>query len=871
MRRWWFRNRERDLDDEIQAHVRMAFAERLARGEDPKTAWVEVHREFGNATLIRETTRSMWPFSRFNRYWADVRYALRGLRRSPGFTVLAVMSLGLGLGATTTAFSWIDSFLLRPLPGVRDQRQLVAVHATDSAGQEYNRISYPQYLEWSRSSRNLSGLVVASMNQMSMRTGGAAERVWVQLVSGNFFQVLGVPPAVGRLLQPADERSSALVAVISDGLWRRRFSGDSAVIGRTLTINGRALAIIGVAPRGFHGTVMGVGLDAWVPVTTTPVFYPGNASLTTAGWLWLSGIGRLRPGSTAARASADFAALGSVGEPGAAGRGGKATIRSLAREELGRLLHPLLLTLFGIAFAILIVACTNAANLLLVRGANRSREIGIRQAVGASRRRVIGQLLIETTVIAGLGGIVGAAMVIASRRVLGYLMPPLGVPLDLESRLDVRVLVVLFALVLGTVMAVGLLPAFRSVDDQITPRLRGHARGGRSRLRAALMAAQMAVSFVVLIAAGLFVRSLASVPRMNLGFSDPEQLLLISTDFGLAGLDEERSGVATRALLDRATAIRGVVGVTATTTVPMNLAGGLGDVIVRVPGYDPAPGERMAVGQAAVGPGYFGIIGNPLVRGRDFGPGDRKGAAEVVVVSESFARRFFGHGDPIGRSIETGGRSATIVGVAGDTKWNLANEPDQPFVFFALAQHPWSGITLVVRTARTGPDPWTIAEPIRRAFAAVNPDLPPVDIRTMKDNMGSAFFVQAIGAKALGLLGGVALLLAAVGLFGTLSYSLLQRTKEIGLRIALGSGRGRAVEAGLKPVVGSVAVGGVVGAGLALGVGHLISGQLVGVQPTDAATYLGTALLLVGISAAASLVPVQRAASVEPMDVLRTD
>ncbi|MFN0180500.1 MAG: ADOP family duplicated permease [Gemmatimonadales bacterium] len=870
--RWFWRRREEELDEEIQTHLRMAVQERMARGEDPATAAREARREFGNVTRVRETTRAMWAFAAVEQGWRDLRYALRGFRRTPGFTVVTIASLAVGLGGTATAFTWVDSFLLRPFPGVRQADRLVAIHAIDSSGQEYNRVSYPQYLAWRQATNTLSGLVVFNMGQMSLRFEGAAERAWVQHVSADYFEVLGVGAALGRTLLPEDERQAALVAVISDGLWRHRFRADSLIVGRAITLNGQGVTIVGVTPPGFRGTMMGTRMDAWVPVTTIATFFPGNASLTTPGWFWLTAAGRLRVGATAEQAAAELATMAERSPGTPIRRSGTAAVRPISQEELGKLLHPLLFGLLGVAAAVLLVACTNAASLLIARGATRTREIGVRLAMGASRGRLVTQLLIETGAIAVAGGVGGLALALAGRRVLGQLMPPLGVPVELESQIGGRSVVFLFVLVLGATLMCGLLPALRTVRADILPGLREGlgATVRRSRLRSGLIVGQVATSVMVLFTAGLLVRSLSHARAMDPGFRDPRQLLLVSTDFTLANVDERQGRAELTTLIDRVRTLSGVSEATYTTSVPMNLAGGLGGIGIRIPGYQPAAGESMVAGQAWVGARYFSTLGSPMVAGRDFDGGDREGGRAVAVVNETFVRRYLRGREPIGLEIEAGGRQVTVIGVAKDTKAHLISEAPEPFLHFPHPQSRqfWSGVTLIVRTVG---DPTAMIAAIRRAFASVDADLPPLDPRTMHDNMASSFFVQSIGAQVLGALGAVTLLLAAIGLYAVLGQTVSQRRREIGLRMALGAGIHRVIRMVVGDTYRLLALGMVVGSLMGLGAGRLISGQLFGVRPTDLVAFAMVVVTLTVAAAIASLVPVRRATRIDPMTALRLD
>ena len=798
----------------------------------------------------------------------DLRFALRALRKRPGLTLVAVLSLGLGIGANTTVFTWMNTFVLRPLPAVPAFSRIVAIH-THAPGDAAWSVSYPNLRDWRAQSRSLD-IAAAAMGQLGLRgQDGTIERAWTGMASGNYFDVLGVQPALGRLLTLRDEDQRAPVVVLGYAYWQRRFAGDSTIVGRHLELNGHVLEVIGVAAPRFGGTTIGLQLDAYVPVTLVPALM-GLSGMDGRGNEFLDGVGRIRAGWTLVQARQE---LDAVAKRVAAANGDDDArngvfVKPLADEGAASFLIPVLIALLGVTALVLLIACANVANLLLARAIARRREIGIRLALGAGRWRLIRQLLTESLALGLLAGGVGVFLAYWSRDALARMLPPAPFPINLAFDVDGRVLLFALAAALAATMVFGLFPALQASNPALVPTLKDEIGGGpahRSRLQSALVISQVALSLVALVCAGLFLRSLQASRHADVGFTGADHVLLVSTDLHLAGVPDSQRVALTSQLLDRLRAVPGVAAASLSMTSPLGF-GGASSWGTAPEGYAPQRGENMSIEYQEVGSDYFRAMGIPVLRGRDIERGDAAGALAVAVVNEAFVQRFWPGRDGIGLRFRRGGIWRTVVGVAKQGKYHTLTEPARAMVYVPYAQEPRNDFDVLVRA--TG-DPRVLARAVRQAFNETNPDLPFLDVRTMAEHMQAALFVQSVGATMLAAFGSMALLLAAIGLFGVLSYHVSQRTREIGVRVALGAGRREVVGMVVGRATRLVGVGLAAGLALAVGAGELLRSQLIGVGPHDPLTYLGIALLLALVALGASWLPARRAARVDPMVALR--
>ncbi|MGE0353682.1 MAG: ABC transporter permease [Gemmatimonadales bacterium] len=800
---------------------------------------------------------------------SDFRLALRGLVRSPGLTLLIVLSLALGIGANTTVFTWMDTLVFRPLPVVPQPDRLVVLEARAPGGGGWS-LSYPAWRDWNAAQRSFEGIAGFKFSQLSLRDEGdpQAQRVWGLAVTGNYFDVLQVRPMLGRTFLPDEEAASALVAVISHGLWQRKFHGDSGVIGHQVMVNGSAVTIVGVVPPRFGGTTVGLGFDMWLPVTLL-----NGAGIERRGNHWLDAFARLKPGVTLGQARADLDAVaGRLAREHPDSDPHGSVVTPFSEDGAPSWFRPIFAALLGITALVLLIACANVANLLLARAIARQREIGVRVALGASRWRIIRQLLTESAVLAVLAGGAGILVAFVSRNLLLAFIPATPFPVALDIQLNPRILA--FAVLVSVLTAVvfGLVPALRASRPDLIPTLKdelGSGIGARSRLRSTLVAGQIALSVIALVAAGLFVRSLRNAQAVDPGFRDPAHLLLISTDLTLAGYESQAPAqeVLDR-LLAKIRAVPGVAEASYASAIPLGF-GGSSSSRLEVEGYQPAADENMSIENNRVGPGFFPAMGVPLLEGRGILETDRSDAARIAVVNQAFAERYWPGEDPIGRRFNAGGDVwYTVVGIAQTGKYHKLSESPEPYVYFPNAMRFRYDLDFLVRTSSA---PEALVAPLRRAFAEVDPNIPFLDPRTMEDHIGAAVFIQRIGAWLLAGFGTLALLLSAIGIYAVVWFGVSRRTREIGVRVALGASRRDVLGLIVGQSMRVAAIGMALGIVGALGVGRLLQSQLFGVNPRDPLTFSAIALVLSVVAIVASWLPARKAAGVDPVVALKSE
>jgi putative ABC transport system permease protein len=810
----------------------------------------------------------------------DLRFGVRRLLKSPGFTAVAVASLALGIGANTAIFSLVNAVLLRPLPVEKPERLVsVSVLGKDDSMLAF---SYPTYKDYrDRSGEVLAGLFAERLAPMSLSRGGNNERVWGYLVTGNYFDVLGVAAARGRTFTPEEDRAAlaAPVAVLSHACWLRRFGGDPSVVGRDVLLNGHTFRVVGVMPEGFSGAEIVYTPEVWVPMTMQEWIEPGNAWLERRSTQNIFAIGRLKDGVTTEQAEAALNLLaGQVGREYPDTNEGQKIVLvppGFIVPQLRGAMVGFVAVLMGTVGLVLLIACTNLANLLLARASARRKEIALCVALGASRWRLVRQLLTESLLLALAGGAAGLLLAVWILGLVAAYRPPLDVPVWIEAAVDWRVLLFALGASLLTTVLFGLAPALQATRTDLVPALKdagGQAGRSRSRLRGALVVAQVTLSLVLLVAAGLTLRALARLQTTSPGFA-VENGLVASFDLGLQGYDKARGREFQRRLVERVRALPGVRAASLTDLFPLSLNYSSNDVYI-----EGRPGSRGAnvplAMVASVEHEYFDAMGIPVVAGRPFAERDDERAPHVVVVNETFARRFFPGADPardaIGKRMSFRGDEGPwneIVGVAKDGKYWTIGEAPQMFVYSPTAQGYDPAVTLVVRTA--GGDPRSLVPALNAEVRAMDPELPLYDVKTVEAHMGVSLFPARVAAALLGGFGLLALLLAGMGVYGVVSYAAAQRTREIGIRMALGARRGDV----LRLVAGRGML--LVGLGVCLGlVGafaltRFMEGVLYGVSATDPVTFaLGVAVLL-GVALLACLVPARRATKVDPMVALR--
>ncbi|HEX8070522.1 MAG TPA: ABC transporter permease [Pyrinomonadaceae bacterium] len=905
--------RDRELTEELEAHIQMQAEDNLRAGMPPEEARRRAAVKLGGVEAIKEQYRDRRGIPAVENLVRDLRYGLRALRRSPGFTAVAVLSLALGIGANTALFSVVDAVLLKKLP-VKDPEQLVlfkwAAGPTFSPGSHHgNRTSdesgrlvwssfpYQTYARIRAQPGALSDVFAFGDVGMNVSADGRAEVATGQAVSGNYYAALGVPALVGRTLTDEDDRASAApAAVLSYRYWQRRFGGDRAVVGRQINLNNVAFTVVGVTPPGFDGTMnLGTSPDVSVPIAWEPQVGGERSSMKGAGGWWLRLMGRLRDGATAeqARAYLEPVFQTTVAEQREARRAqGQEGIKPLSSDEYPRLAaypgsqgetitrqryqQPLYM-LLGVVALVLLVACANVANLLLARAAARRQEITVRLALGASRGRLIRQLLTESLLLASLGGALGVLLAVWIKDGLLAVGDWGGADMAaLDPRLDLRVLGFTLALSLLTGVLFGLVPAWRATRVELTPALKEGARSSataaRSWLTQSLVVAQVAMSLLLLVGAGLFLRTLVNLHSVALGFN-ARNLLVFTVEPNLIGYKGDRLANLYKQMAERVEAVPGVRAVTFSRE--RLLAGGESDRSVYLPGA--AGGEAKPDGETYINQvreNFLAAMEIPLLAGRSLTPQDDARAPKVAVVNQAFARRFLRGENPVGRRFgftpeNTG--ELEIVGVAGDAKYVRQREEAQPTVYLPWAQELRAAGAMTFEV-RTSGEPAAVVAAVRQAAGEVAANLPLKDVKTQVEQAEERLRMERLFAKLLGLFGLLAQTLAAVGLYGVLAWSVTQRTREIGIRVALGAQSGDVLRMVLRQGMLLTLVGVAVGlAGAYALTRYLESVQrmLYGVRPTDPLTFVATAAALTLVALAACYVPARRATKVDAVIALR--
>jgi len=809
-------------------------------------------------------------------FWQDLRYSLRTLFKKPVFTLVVVTTLALGIGANATIFTWIKAVLLASLPGIEKPEELVEIWGATRNNSALSS-SYLDYLEYRDQNSVLSGLIAHQVLPLNLGRGEKPERVWGAIVSGNYFDVLGVKALVGRTFLPEEDRTPNTnpVVVIGYGLWQRHFGADPNVLGRTITLNEHDFTVIGVAPKEFGSPFAGLALDVWTPVMMKDYVARPHFSLTDRGSRWLMVMGRLKPGATVPQAQSNIAAIASRLEheyPQTNEQMGVAVYSVLQSPfSLKQNMRPALAILMAAVAVVLLIACANVANLLLARAASRRKEIAVRLALGGSRGRLVRQMLTESFVLASLGAGLGLAIAFWTARSLAAFLPPYASRASFDTRSDAVVFAFTLGLTVITTLLFGLAPTLHaSKQDLVTAMKDNTATVGRGprkiSLRHALVITQVALSMVALISAGLFVRSLREAYKADPGF-DPHGVLLASFDPFLSGYDESRGREFYRRLVERVRAIPGIQSATLARRLPLT-DGGIAFANVAIDGYAPAKDEDMRLNYETVGPQYFQTMRIPFVHGRDFDERDQEGAPGVVIINETMARRYWPGGDALGRRLKLAKDWLVIVGIAKDVKNRSLGEAPQPFLYLPLFQDYRSNMILVARTAV---DPEKMFQSVRAAVVALDPEIPMFDTKTLEDHVGISLFLQRMAASLLSIFGLLALSLAAVGLYGVMAYAVAQRTRELGIRVSVGAKQSDILRLILGQGLMLTIIGMIGGLVIALAVTRLSAGLLYGVSAADPMTFTVVALILLAVALVAGYFPARRATKVDPMIALRME
>ena len=821
-------------------------------------------------------------FSLQTRMLQDTKYGLRMLLRSPAFTAVAALSLALGIGANTAIFSLINAILLRPIP-VAEPDRLASVFTTDQRNPGNLPLSHLNYKDLRDHNQVFTEMAAFAFAQLNWSTGTESEQIPAQVTSGNYFSLLGVRLAMGRgFLSEEDERPTA-VAVVSHGFWERSLGSDPAIVGRTLTFNRTPFTVVGVAPRGFTGTLLGGGPSVWVPMSMHAIVQPNFDWYEQRRGLFLFAFRRLQPGVTIDQARANlstvFAQLEQSYPNDNKGRSaGSAPLLDTRLNPGGQGGAPvvqisiILMTVVGI---VLLIACANIANLLLARASKRRKEIAIRLALGAARVRLVRQLLTESVILSVLGGVLGLLLAYWLMDVLIAPDLQLPVPVDDSVEIDGRVLAFTALLALATGLLFGLAPAIQASKPDVVPVLKNEtvpAGSGRGwlrfvNLRQALVVSQVALSLVSLIAAGLFLRSLRDAQSADTGF-ERRGVLVMDVNLGREGYTPERGQLFYKQVVDRVSALPGVQRASIAQNPPLG-GGFLRSVFLE--GADTTTQDRILVQVNSVSPGYLDTIDIPLLRGRDFNETDTTGAPQVVVINETMAQRFWPGQDALGKRFKFFGdeQYSTVVGIARTAKYNGVAEDPIPFIYQPLRQNYTPQATLHVRAAS---DAGSLGAAVRRQVQEIDPTLSVFGIRTLEDQVAQALAPLRINVIVLATFGGLALLLASIGLYGVASYSVGQRTREIGVRMALGAQTSSVLRLVLGHGLLLVAAGLVAGVLLALGLSAAIPRDLLpNVSARDPWTFVTTSAVLALVALIASYIPARRATRIDPLIALRSE
>jgi putative ABC transport system permease protein len=868
--------RERDdyeLDDELRFHIERAIAENIAAGMSRETAREAALREFGGVDQIREECADMRKVNGFQDLAQDIRYGLRMLRKSPAFTTVAVLTLALGIGANTAIFSIVYAVLLKPLPYPHPHQLVSVTMAEPQEGIPSNGTSYDNFREWRAQNHVFTEIGAFQSHELTLTGRGEPLPIESAVVTPGLFAVLGTQPIIGRTLIPEDGNQGAPpVVVLNENLWRDRFGADPNVLGTSITLDKKAYAIIGVVPASFRYPPLDSSEHVWIPLQQDPVFGPW---MDRTGGHWLRVVARIKPGVSLARAQAEMDAIGArlAAKFPTENTGWVIRLVPLHEQMVGSV-KTALLVLLGCVGLVLLIACANVSNLLLARATSRTKEMALRAALGAGRARIIRQLLTESAVLALVGGGSGVLLAYGGIRGLTSMLPA---TLPKTNAIQVGGTVLTFALVLSMLSAIlfGLAPSLFVAGANLQMSLRedfgrSGESGGRRFVRGFLAVAEVALAMIVLVGAGLLVRSFLSLTRVNPGF-DVQNLARVDVQlpqFEYSNPNEWRA--FSDELLGRLQAQPGMQDTA--IAVPLPLASGFINLAFDIVGNPPLPpGAVQEADYVAISPNYFRVLRIPLLRGRWFSVGDRDQAPQVTIISEALAHQYFPNQDPIGRqlSFEFPPRGATkreIVGIVGDVHDTGLNQPAGAMMYVPFAQAPFWGAEIVVKSNLGAA---SIATTVRQQVHAIDRDVPISDVESMTEAIHASVEQPRFRTMLLGLFGAIALVLAAAGIFGVMSYSVSRRTHEIGVRMALGASSRSVLRLVLAESATLVAIGLAVGIPAGLALTRLLSNMLFAVRPSDPLTFLAVATLLIAVALGASYFPTRRAMRVDPLVALR--
>jgi predicted permease len=868
-----FQRRKRELQEEIDAHLQMAIADRVARGETAEAARQAAAREFGNIPLVQDVTRDMWGQAWLEQLGRDVRYALRQLRKSPGFSITATAMLAVAICANSTVFSWIDGTMLRPIPGARDTGDLVSLQRGERNFSPTPPFSYLDYRDLREQNHTFAGMLAYHHDWITLTGGAQPERVFIANVTANYFDVLGIKPVLGRFFLAEEETRPDAVpnVILSYSLWKARYAADPAIVGKSIEIARHPVTVIGVAPEGFVGAMPGLRDDLWVTLDPlgTDVWRITHRS---GGAVWLNVIGRLRPGVSRGQAAQDLDTLmhhivaaypdDHLGE-------NRITLDPMWRSPFGAngFMAATLPILLAFAAVVLLLTSANVATLTLVRFVSRRRELAIRQSLGANRIQLVRQMVLEGVVLSIVAGAVALALTAWTSKTFAWFFRASSSPTTLNGSMDYKVVIGIAVSSLLVGILCGALPAWRSSHAPAVEVLKAESAGisGGSRNRrllSGLVVAQIALSLPLLLCSGLFLRTLRNLAGANPGF-EQDHILTATVGLNIAGYSNDEEQVIRHKILDRVSALPGVKAASFTDWIPMSLSHKGEDAYPE--GYVPHPHESLQVYHAEVSPRYFESLHIPILEGREFTPDDDENAPRVLIVDQAAARRYWPGQDPLGKKLKVWGRLFTVVGVAKNSTHMLVNEAPEPMIYMSFFQ---VGYETIVQVETEG-NPADMAPAVENAIHTIDTRLPVFDVRPMRETTQLASSFAVIQSTLAGMFALIGLVLAVTGIYGVVAYRTQMRTHEIGIRMALGASRVDVLRLVLVQGLWLTGIGLALGLAFALGLTRFIARLLYGIGANDPVTVVSVIMLLGAMSLLACYLPAHRAMRRNPVTAIR--
>ncbi len=884
LRAWLFRltglckrdRRKAQIAEEIQQHLDLLIERNIAAGMSATEARNQARREFGGIEQIKETAREQLIWRWADDFLQDLRFGARMLLRNPGFSLLAIICLTLGIGTNAAVFSWIEGILIRPYPLVAHQDRMVAVVGVTRGVEGHNGLSFPDFLDFERNSTLFDSFIVDRIMGTSLSVGDRAEWASGGIVSANYFDALGIKPILGRGFRPEEGtgRNAHPVTVISYRSWKDRYNFDPDIIGRTQYLNGVQHTIVGVTPEKFHGTFIGYSFNFWVPTSMQETFDTTGYKLEDRGARWIEGYAFLKPGVTRQQAQAELNSIAQRLERDfpETNRGHEVQLFPLWKTPFNGAgnMSPTLAISMAVVFLVLLIACANVSNLLIARSLLRRHEMTMRLALGAGRRRLVKQLVTEgllLSTIAAAGGI-AVAYLCRNALVLSFPPPVPGLVIDYPGQIDWRVLAASALICIGATLTFALVPAIQSSHVDLSGALKSEGSGvvggsGRSRLRSALVLVQVSLSFILLAGTGLLLQSLAKMRSASPGFST--DVIACPISLFSAGYTLDRAKTFQAQLLDRVRTLPGVESATLTRVIPFSY-NTFSSSPIEVDGYQSLPNEQPTVDYVEVAENYFTTLGIPIISGREFMRTDDENAPLVGIINETMAAKYWPGKNPLGQRIKVAGHWLEIAGIAKNSNYRTKLEAPMPFLYVPLRQNWGVQNTLLVRTRETL---GALLNALTREVHALDPNLAPRTPSRMREQVDEMSYSQRLAATLVALFGAMALVLAAIGLYAVMSYSVSQSTREIGLRMALGAESSDLLRMVVFRGLRLTTIGIIIGSCVALLFTRLMGSLLYEVSPHDPMAYGFAFVVLVTVAFLACFLPARRATQINPVRALR--